>query len=95
MPREHSIWRKLLDISGLEEENIPGRPVAELFDDNRLLIENHKKIMRYERNQICVTVRYGTLCVLGSNLQLRRISENKLLITGKIDRLDLQRRVCP
>ena len=95
MAHEHSVWRKLLDISGLEDECLPGRPVVELFDDNRLLIENHKRILIYEQDQICVAVRYGTLCVLGSNLRLRKISGKKLLITGKINRLDIQRRVCP
>ena len=92
MSHERSIWRNLLDISGLEDECLPGRPVVELFDDNRLLIENHKKIMIYEQEQICVAVRYGILCILGSNLRLRKISGKKLLITGKIDRLEIQRR---
>ena len=95
MSHEHSIWRNLLDISGLEDEGLPGQPVVELFDDDRLLIENHQKILIYEQNQICVAVRYGTLYVSGSNLRLRKISGKKLLITGKINRLDIQRRVHP
>ena len=86
-----SIWRNILDTGGLEDECIPGQSVVELLGDNRVLIENHRRIMEYELVRICIGVSYGMVCIIGSNLRLRHVTSKKLLVTGRIDRLELHR----
>lgn len=90
-----SIWRKLLDSSGMEDECSPGQSVVELLGENRVLIENHRRIVEYKLEQIRIGMNYGILCILGRNLQLRHITSRKLLIIGRIERLELQRRPNP
>ena len=91
MSEKESIWRNLLDKGGLKEECVPGQSVVEIFGDHRVLIEHHSRIIEYDLQQISVGVCYGVLSIHGSNLRLRHLSQQKLLITGKIDRIDLQR----
>lgn len=91
MTDRKSIWRNLLDSGGLEDECVPGQSVVELLGDNRVLIENHRRIIEYELERICIGVGYGMVCIVGSNLRLRHVTSRKLLITGRIDRLELHR----
>lgn len=86
-----SLWRNLLDQGGLEEEMLPGQSVVELLGDNRVLIENHRRIMEYEREQMCIRVSFGSVRILGCNLQLRHVTGRKLLITGNVERIELHR----
>ena len=90
-----SIWRNLLDSGGLEDECIPGQSVVELLGENRVLIENHRRIMEYELERICIGVSYGVVSILGRNLRLRHVTNRKLLVTGRIEPLELQRRRDP
>lgn len=91
MTDRKSIWRNLLDSGGLEDECVPGQSVVELLGDNRVLIENHRRIIEYELERICIGVSYGMVCIVGGNLRLRHVTSRKLLITGRIDRLELHR----
>lgn len=91
MTNRKSIWRNLLDSGGLEDECIPGQSVVELLGDNRVLIENHRSIMEYEFERICIGVSYGMVCIVGGNLRLRHVTRRKLLISGNIERLELHR----
>ena len=59
MSNSKSILRNLLDSGGLEDECIPGQSVVELLGDNRVLIENHRRIIEYELERIRIGVSYG------------------------------------
>ena len=89
-------WRKL--VTGLDESNLlksdllPSLPIVEICDKERVLIENHRGVIRYGCNNICVKVRYGLVCINGSQLQICRMSKNKLVVTGKIHGVALQGR---
>ena len=91
MKDKKGILQQILDSSGLEEECIPGQSVLELLGDNRILIENHRQIIAYELSHIWIRVSFGTIQIFGCNLQLRAMTGRKLLITGKIDRIDICR----
>ena len=91
MSNRKSILRNLLDSGGLEDECIPGQSVVELLGDNRVLIEYHRRIIEYELERIRIGVSYGVVCIAGGNLRLRHVTSRKLLITGRIDRLELHR----
>ena len=80
--------RKL--VTGLNEGNIlksnllHSLSIVEICDKERVLIENHRGVIRYGCNNVCVKVRYGLICINGSQLQISRMSKNKLVVTGKI-----------
>lgn len=91
----NSGWMQhIADSADLEGEMLPGVPVVELAGDRRLLIERHGGVTQYSGECICIKVRYGQVCVRGSALELTRMTREQLVISGRIDCVELQRREC-
>ena len=84
--------QKLVDGADLPAEPLPGVPVVEVAGECRVLIERHGGVTEYSRDRICVKVRYGTVCVCGCALELTRMTREQLVISGRIDCVQLQRR---
>ena len=84
-------WVRRL-TQGLEEESLPGMPVAELAGDQRILVEGHRGVTEYSPCRVTVKVGYGELSVYGCGLQLRQMSKVHLVICGRIDGVELRRR---
>ncbi len=91
MDEKKRILQRLLDSNGLEEEVIPGQSVVELLGDRRVLVENHRRIIEYDLDRICLQLNFGVIQILGCNLRLRAMTGRKLLIAGKIDRIEICR----
>lgn len=86
-----NIFRKAV-TAHLYGEPLPGIPLVEIWDQKRVLIENHQGIVGYGCEEILVKVRFGRICVCGENLKLAKMSKEKLVITGKICAVNLQGR---
>lgn len=84
--------QRLADCAQLYGEALPGVPLVELAGDRRILIEHHDGVIEYGRECIRVRVRYGTLCITGSDMELTRMTKEQLIISGKIACIQLQRR---
>ena len=82
------LWDRL-DLPG---ESLPGQVVVEITGENRVLIEHHCGVREYSRERIGVKVKYGMLQVCGSCLELRCMTREQLVISGKIDCIVLKRR---
>ena len=67
-------------------------PLMELTGDRRLLIENHRGILEYSAERITVLVKFGTVSIIGTGLELCYISEKQLIVVGKIHEIVLERR---
>lgn len=85
---KHDLWDRL-DLPG---ESLPGQVVVEITGDNRVLIEHHCGVREYSRERIGVKVKYGMLQVCGSCLELRCMTREQLVISGRIDCIVLKRR---
>ena len=85
---KHDLWDRL-DLPG---ESLPGQVVVEITGDNRVLIEHHCGVREYSRERIGVKVKYGMLQVCGSCLELRCMTKEQLVISGRIDCIVLKRR---
>ncbi len=59
------------------------------FDE--MLIENFKGIMEYEEFYIKVKTNIGNLNINGFNLNLEQITEDDILVKGKIKNIDIER----
>ena len=91
VPKKH--WaERLADGTDLSSEPMPGLPVVELAGDRRVLIEGHGGVTEYGCEKICVKVRYGCVSVCGCGLELTRMTKQQLVITGRIDAVQIQRR---
>ena len=59
------------------------------FDE--ILIENYKGILEYEEFYIKINTEIGEININGFNLSLKQITDDDILINGKIESLDLER----
>lgn len=84
--------QRIADGMELDGEMLPGVPVVELAGDGRVLIERHGGVTEYSRERIGVKVRYGTVCVCGCGLELTRMTREQLVISGRIDCIQIHRR---
>lgn len=87
------LWmEQLADGIDLSDEPMPGQPLIEIAGDRRLLVEHHAGVTEYSRQKICLKVPYGRVFVSGCDLELTCMSRKRLVITGRIDCVQLQRR---
>lgn len=91
MAREFQFMERLTKAADLQEEPIPGLPLIELAGDRRVLMENHCGVTEYGRNRIRVKVKFGQVCVSGQCLELAKMSKGQLIISGKIEGVELIR----
>ena len=89
--KSDSWMQRLARATDLPDEAIPGRPLVEIIDHSRVLIENHKGVTEYGVNLIRVKVKFGSICICGSHLELSRMTKGQLIITGNLDSIQLCR----
>ncbi len=86
-----NLLQRLTEGADLPAEPLPGQPLVELAGDRRVLIENHRGVTEYGREQIRVRVRYGQILVCGGGMELARMTKEQLVIAGRIDSVTLIR----
>lgn len=59
------------------------------FDE--ILVENYKGILEYEEFFIKIQTEIGTININGFSLTLEQITEDDIVIKGKINSIDLER----
>ena len=59
------------------------------FDE--MLIENFKGIMEYEEFYIKIKTNIGNISINGFSLNLEQITEDDILVKGKIENIDIER----
>ena len=92
MTPEFSWMRRLTDHAELTDEILPGQTVIELIGKGRVLIEGHKGVFAYSDEEICAKVGYGVAKIYGSNLKLSQMNEYKLVVSGDVGGVQLDRR---
>ena len=92
MKGNENLLQRLTDKVDLAGEPLPGQTVVEIAGDNRILIENYCAVREYSPQKIDIRVKYGTVIVCGCGLELRRMTKEQLIISGRIDTVSLQRR---
>lgn len=87
------LWMEhLVDRADLSDEPLPGQPLIEISGTHRALVECHAGVSEYSARKICVKVRYGLICISGCNLELTCMTRERLVITGCIECVQIQRR---
>ncbi len=59
------------------------------FDE--MLIENYKGILEYEEFYIKISTEIGNININGFNLSLEQVTEEDVLVKGKIKNIDIER----
>ena len=76
----------------IRDNGLPGMPVLELAGDRRVLIECHCGVMAYTNREIGIRVKFGTVLIRGTDLCLTHMSRERLVVSGRIDSVELVRR---
>lgn len=66
--------------------------LVEILGTRRVLVEHHRGILAYEREEILVGASFGRIRVLGSDLQLGCMSREQLFVCGRIQQVVLEAR---
>ncbi len=89
--KRSSIIERLAYSADLPDETIPGLPLVEIAGERRVLIENHQGVVEYGSQCIRVKVKFGQICVNGCGLELSRMTKGQLIISGRVDSVQLIR----
>lgn len=92
MGKGRQFFAHMLEQNTISPEAVPGQPIIEIAGDCRVLIENHQGVAAYGRESILVNVTFGSVCVCGCRLEMMQMTKEKLVICGRIDSVQLQRR---
>lgn len=88
-----TLWMERLALKAeMEEELLPGQSLVELFGAGRVLIEHHLGVTVFTCDEICIRMKYGILQICGQRLEMEKMSNEMLVITGRIDSLRIIRR---
>ncbi len=85
------LYNRLCQLSAIGSGTIPGVPLIEIIADRRVLIENHRGVYRYTREQICVHTTSGMIRIDGQKLFLEKMSHDQLTVVGRIDGVSMCR----
>lgn len=78
---------KLLEIP---DELISNEPKITIVAFNKCLIENYKAILEYQEFYIRLSTYIGIININGFNMQLNEMTNEDLLIEGKIESIDFE-----
>jgi len=91
MGGKKGILSRLAVALDLQDEPFPGLPLIEIVGTDRLLLEHHMGVIKYDDNEICVRVKYGVVYVMGFHLVISKMSRDQLIISGVIAGIKLER----
>lgn len=88
-PRRTGFLEKTAELLDLPADALAGVPRLELTGDRELRMENHKGILAYGSEEIHVSAGSFLVKISGRELELRAMTGLELLITGKIEHIQL------
>ncbi len=85
--RKETRLEKLLEMP---KEIVSNEPRITISGFNEMLIENYKNILEYEEFYIKLNTFIGVININGYNLNLEKVSQDDIMVTGKIDSIDFE-----
>lgn len=83
-----SLGEKLARIFEIPGDAIGSRPKVTAIGRGEVMIENFKGIMDFQDGVIRINTKNGVIKVIGSNLTIREITSEEIIIGGKISNID-------
>ena len=88
--RDYSRVSKFLEIP---REVISNTPKITITGFDEIFIENFKGILEYEDFFTRISTEIGTININGFNLKLNQMTDNDILVSGKIENIDFEKKV--
>ena len=83
--------RKINELLEIPKEVYSNVPNIILTGFEEMIIENNKGILEYEDYYVKVNTFIGIININGINLKLEKMTEDNLKISGKIEKIDIER----
>ena len=91
MNNKNKFSNRLNHIFEIPNEVGSSEPKITIVGFNEMLIENYKGISEYEEFYIKVNTSIGVININGFNLGLEQITEEDILVRGRIENIDIER----
>lgn len=85
------INRKIDNILEIPKEVYSNVPKLTITGFDELIIENYKGILEYEEFFASISTHIGVININGFNLNLEKMTNDDIKITGKIENIDIER----
>lgn len=82
---------KITEVLELPKEVVLNIPKLTIFGCKDILIENYKGIIEYDNERIRINTGSGVIKITGSNLNIREITSEDVIVNGIIDSLEFLR----
>ena len=83
--------KRLENILELPQEVYSDIPKLTITGFNELILENYKGILEYEEYFASINTYIGIVNIKGYNINLEKMTNDDIKITGKIDDIELER----
>lgn len=81
---------KINNILEFPEEITNNEPKVTIIGFKKIMVENYKGILEYENFFVRLNTTIGVLNINGFNLSLNEMTNEDLIITGKIESIDFE-----
>ena len=85
------LLQSLASVFELPEDVILDLTRVTVTGNVQLLMENHRGILVYNPERICIRTQQGETVITGTGLKIDSLFANELIITGKIDAIQFVR----
>lgn len=83
--------RRIDKILEMPEEIYSNIPKLTITGFNEMLLENYKGILEYEEFFASISTHIGIVNISGYNINLEKMTNDDIKITGKIESVELER----
>ena len=81
--------QRILSCADFPGEILTGVPVVELKGVSEAVILNHRGVIAYDEAEIRVASALGSVLVIGTDLRIRRMNRERIVLVGTIRRVEL------
>ena len=85
--------RKIDSLLEMPNEVCSDEPKVTIVGFEKLIIENYKGILEYEDYYVRINTFIGIININGFNLKLEKMTEDDIKVMGKIESIDIERKV--
>lgn len=85
--------RKIDNLLEIPKEVTTQTPKLTIIGFEQLLIENYKGILEYEEFFVKISTYIGNININGFNLSLNQMTDDDIIINGKIDSIDFENEI--
>ncbi|ADL07679.1 sporulation protein YqfC [Thermosediminibacter oceani] len=87
---QESLRARISDALELPKDIVLDLPRITVIGKISVFIENHKGILEYGTDKVCVNTNIGLLVIKGRELILKSIVADEIVVEGKIESLEFE-----